>query len=64
MKTQEKAKKPIAPTIKALEIGESSTFPIHRYSAVNSSIYMTELSTGRKFTREKVNTSVVVTRVN
>lgn len=64
MKTHKTIKKPVAPTIKALEVGESSTFPVTRYSVVSSSIYMVETTTGRKFTREKVNKSVVVTRVN
>ena len=64
METKSKSKTPVAPKIKELRKGESTSFPANRYNTVNSSIYMVELATGKKFIREKNGDSLNVTRLS
>lgn len=54
---------PVAPKIRALQNGKSVMFPAHRYQTVNSTIYVVELGTGKKFVRKKIDDQLMVTRI-
>lgn len=58
-------KKPIAPTLKSMEIDEKVDFSTKQYSSLNAAISTVSTETGKKFTRKKVSKEVVeVTRLN
>ena len=56
-------KKPIAPTLRKMNVGDVEEFPVERYTSVNSAIQTVEYKKESEFSMRKEGDVVYVTRV-